>query len=172
MRPAAHWCIVGVSALPLSDDPLVQKPPPAPAEEAQEDPKSNPEQAPEAEEDAMNSESTGEANKKEVRLLAAVLCWLCMCGRVVRCCAVLCCAAAQALAEKELGNTAYKAKQFETALQHYDRALALDPSNVAVYTNKAAVYFEQQSWEQCLELCDQAVEVGREHRVDYKLIAK
>ena len=43
---------------------------------------------------------------------------------------------------------------------------------VALYTNKAAVYFEQQAWEQCLELCDKSVEVGSEHRADYKLIAK
>ena len=78
----------------------------------------------------------------------------------------------QAVAEKEKGNTAYKAKQFETALEHYDRALELDPTNVAVYTNKAAVFFEQQAWERCLELCDRAVEVGREQRADYKLIAK
>ena len=68
---------------PPSDDPLVQKPPPAPAEEeAQEEAKSNPEQVPEPEEDAMNSESAGEANKKEVSLPAAVLCWLCVCVAV------------------------------------------------------------------------------------------
>ena len=86
----------------------------------------------------------------------------------MRCCAD----PLQALAEKELGNTAYKSKQFEAALQHYDRALELDPSNVALYTNKAAVYFEQQAWDRCLELCDQAVEAGREHHADYKLIAR
>ena len=35
-----------------------------------------------------------------------------------------------------------------------------------------AVYFEQAEWEQCLETCKLAVERGREHRADFKIIAK
>ena len=78
----------------------------------------------------------------------------------------------QALKEKELGNQAYKGKKFEEALQHYDKAFALNPTNIALLTNKAAVFFEQQLWEKCLEMCDLAVEKGRECRADYKIIAK
>lgn len=79
---------------------------------------------------------------------------------------------AEALKEKELGNAAYKKKEFTEALQHYDRAIELDPDNITFMTNKAAVYFEQQDWEACLKQCESAVEKGRELRSDFKLIAK
>merc|ERR1712142_389089 len=36
----------------------------------------------------------------------------------------------QAMEEKQLGNTAYKSKNFETALEHYSKAIELDPSNM------------------------------------------
>ena len=45
----------------------------------------------------------------------------------------------QALAEKDKGNAAYKKKDFETALAHYDKAIALDPENITFLTNKAGV---------------------------------
>ena len=43
----------------------------------------------------------------------------------------------QALEEKEKGNAAYKNREFEEALQHYDKALELDPTNITFLTNKA-----------------------------------
>ena len=39
--------------------------------------------------------------------------------------------------EKELGNAAYKKKEFPEALQHYDKAIELDPDNITFMTNKA-----------------------------------
>lgn len=78
----------------------------------------------------------------------------------------------QALTEKELGNASYKKKEFEAALQHYDKAIGLDSTNVTFYTNKAAVYFEQGEHEKCRKTCFSAIDVGRDHRADYKLIAK
>lgn len=79
---------------------------------------------------------------------------------------------AKALAEKEAGNAAYKSKKFEEALTHYDTAIELDPDNISFRTNKAAVYFEQKEYDKCIAVCEEAVEVGRENRVDYTLIAK
>uniref|UniRef100_U5EX44 Stress-induced-phosphoprotein 1 n=1 Tax=Corethrella appendiculata TaxID=1370023 RepID=U5EX44_9DIPT len=74
--------------------------------------------------------------------------------------------------EKELGNASYKKKDFDTALKHYNAALAHDPSDITFHNNIAAVYFEQQDFQKCIAECEKAVEVGRENRADYKLIAK
>ncbi|GBC09925.1 hypothetical protein RclHR1_09200010 [Rhizophagus clarus] len=74
--------------------------------------------------------------------------------------------------EKELGNTAYKKRNFEEALKHYDKARELDPTNASLLTNKAAVLFEQEKYEDCIRVCEEAIEVGREHRADFKLIAR
>jgi len=79
---------------------------------------------------------------------------------------------AEAVNEKNRGNEAYKNKDFVTAHKHYDRAMELDPTNVTFYTNKAAALFEEGKYDECIELCLKAVEIGREHRADYKLIAK
>lgn len=78
----------------------------------------------------------------------------------------------EALAEKDLGNAAYKSRDFSTAHKHYDKAIELDPTNIVFYTNKSAVYFEEEQWDKCLEICEKAVEIGRENKADYKLIAK
>lgn len=36
----------------------------------------------------------------------------------------------------------------------------------------AAVYFEQKEYEKCVQECQAAIELGRENRADFKLIAK
>ncbi|KAH9514777.1 Stress-induced-phosphoprotein 1 [Bulinus truncatus] len=78
----------------------------------------------------------------------------------------------KAVEEKEKGNSAYKQKNFDLALQHYDAALQLDPTNITLYTNKGAVYFEQGKFDECIKTCEEAVNVGRENRADFKSIAK
>ena len=78
----------------------------------------------------------------------------------------------KALKEKELGNEAYKKKDFATALQHYDKAIELEPTNITFYTNKSAVYFEEGKYDECIETCNKAVDVGRENRSGFDLIAK
>ena len=43
---------------------------------------------------------------------------------------------ANAQKEKEAGNAAYKARQFEEAIQHYDLAIKLDDSDISFLTNR------------------------------------
>ena len=78
----------------------------------------------------------------------------------------------KALDEKNLGNAAYKKKNFELAIKHYDAGIELDPTNITIMTNKSAVYFEMDDQEKCREICLKAIEVGRENRIDYKTVAK
>ena len=74
--------------------------------------------------------------------------------------------------EKEKGNTAYSKKDFEVAIAHYDQAFELDSANITVLCNKAAVYIEQEKYDDCISLCTEAVEKGREVRADFKVIAR
>jgi len=78
----------------------------------------------------------------------------------------------EAVAQKDLGNAAYKSKDFATAHKHYDKAIELDPTNIIFYTNKTAVLFEEAKYDECIQLCEKAVDIGRENRADYKLISK
>lgn len=73
---------------------------------------------------------------------------------------------------KNLGNESYKKKEFEDALKHYQEAIGHDPTDITFYNNIAAVYFEQKDYEKCIEECNKGIEIGRENRADFKLIAK
>jgi len=74
--------------------------------------------------------------------------------------------------EKEEGNKAYKAKKFDDAILHYDKAIELYDQDISFMTNKAAVKFEMGKYEECIKDCEEAIERGRELRADYKLIAR
>jgi len=78
----------------------------------------------------------------------------------------------RALEEKKLGNEAYKKKSFEEALEHYNMSVELDPTEIIYLLNIAAVYFEQKEYEKCITQCEKAIDIGRENRADFKLIAK
>jgi len=73
---------------------------------------------------------------------------------------------------KAKGNTAYKAKQFDEAVTHYEAAIAELPEEMTYYNNLAAVRFEQKQFEECIVQCKKAIEVGRSARADYKIVAK
>ncbi|XP_059640029.1 hsp70-Hsp90 organizing protein 3-like [Cornus florida] len=79
---------------------------------------------------------------------------------------------AQAVKEKEAGNAAYKKKDFDTAIQHYSKAIELNDEDISFLTNRAAVYLEMGKYEDCIKDCDKAVERGRELRADYKMVAR
>ncbi|KAJ2845769.1 Hsp90 cochaperone, partial [Coemansia brasiliensis] len=78
----------------------------------------------------------------------------------------------QADEAKAKGNAAYKGRKFEEALEHYNTAIDLNSTDITYFNNKAAVYFEMGKYDECIETAEQAIEVGRENRADYKHIAK
>mmetsp|Transcript_30281 Transcript_30281/g.81388 ORF Transcript_30281/g.81388 Transcript_30281/m.81388 type:complete len:555 (-) Transcript_30281:281-1945(-) len=78
----------------------------------------------------------------------------------------------QADAHKDEGNTAYKAKKFEEAIAHYSKAREVLPTEMTYLNNIAAVYFEQNDYDKCVEACQEAISLGRENRADYRNIAK
>jgi stress-induced-phosphoprotein 1 len=75
-------------------------------------------------------------------------------------------------AAKERGNAFYKAKQFPEALAAYDEAISLDPTNMLLLNNKAAVYIELGEIDTALEWCQKAIELGRANRAPYEDVAK
>ncbi len=74
--------------------------------------------------------------------------------------------------KKELGNEFYKKKEFEKAIEAYDEAIAIDPTNMTFPSNKAAVYFTQKKWNECIEECLKAVEVGKQNKAPFEERAK
>ncbi|KDE03759.1 hypothetical protein MVLG_05763 [Microbotryum lychnidis-dioicae p1A1 Lamole] len=78
-------------------------------------------------------------------------------------------AAADALKLK--GNEAYKARDFDKAVELYDQAWNTH-KDITYLNNLAAVYFEQADYDKCIQTCEKAVDEGRDMRADYKLIAK
>lgn len=74
--------------------------------------------------------------------------------------------------KKEEGNELYKAQKFEEALIAYDEAIAIDDTNMTYLSNKAAVYFSQKKYDECIEACIAAVEVGKAHRASFEDRAK
>jgi len=74
--------------------------------------------------------------------------------------------------KKEEGNELYKAKKFEEALAAYDAAIELDPINMTFLSNKAAVYFTTKKYDECIDTCMKAIEVGKVNRAPFEDRAK
>ncbi len=75
---------------------------------------------------------------------------------------------------KEAGNAAYKARDFATAIDHYTKAIELDPDTVSFLTNRAAARLESGDAEGCIADCETAVKTNTERslRTDFKIIAR
>lgn len=66
----------------------------------------------------------------------------------------------EALAAKEAGNSHFKRREFEAAIEHYRRAIGIDPSNGMLHNNVAAVLVMQKKFEEAVAECERALEVG------------
>ncbi|KAF8914141.1 chaperone [Gymnopilus junonius] len=78
----------------------------------------------------------------------------------------------KATAYKEAGAAAYKKRDFPDAIKNFELAWETWPKDISFLTNLGAAYFEQGDYDKTIEICEKAVNEGRELRADYKLIAK
>jgi stress-induced-phosphoprotein 1 len=67
-----------------------------------------------------------------------------------------------ALKKKNEGNEFYKKKKFAEAIQCYNQAINLDPTELTYHTNLAACYFELAEYDKCIEACDNAIARAKE----------
>jgi stress-induced-phosphoprotein 1 len=73
--------------------------------------------------------------------------------------------------EKNKGNAAYKARNFDEAIAHYEKAWETY-KDITYLNNLSAACFEKGDYERSIAEATKAVEEGREIRADFKLIAK
>ncbi|KAL2010872.1 hypothetical protein VTN00DRAFT_3590 [Thermoascus crustaceus] len=74
-------------------------------------------------------------------------------------------------AEKKIGNDFYKKRQFDEAIEHYSKAWELN-KDITYLNNIGAAKFEKGDYQGAIEICQKAVDEGREMRADFKMIAK
>jgi stress-induced-phosphoprotein 1 len=73
--------------------------------------------------------------------------------------------------EKALGNALYKKREFDEAIQHYNKAWD-EFKDITYLNNRAAAEFEKGEYETAISTCLEAIEQGQQMRVDYTLFAK
>lgn len=68
----------------------------------------------------------------------------------------------------------YRKREFEQALRLYEEGQSVnpDPSDISFLLNQAAVHFETGNIEQCIAVCQRAIEGGRDHRAPFAMLAK
>lgn len=77
----------------------------------------------------------------------------------------------EAEAQKKIGTENYKKREFDTAIEHYEKAWSLH-KDITYLTNKSAAQFEKGDFQAAIETCKKAIEEGREVMADFKVIAK
>ncbi|KAK3591065.1 hypothetical protein CHS0354_005454 [Potamilus streckersoni] len=60
---------------------------------------------------------------------------------------------------KELGNAEFRQGNYETAVEHYTKALDIFRNSTALWTNRAMAYIRLQKYEEALNDCDWALKV-------------
>ncbi len=70
----------------------------------------------------------------------------------------------QAEEEKKLGAEAYKARDFDNAIAHFQKAWDVYPKDITFLTNLAAANFEKGDFDETIKTCEKAIDEGREVR--------
>lgn len=65
--------------------------------------------------------------------------------------------------EKEAGNDYLRAKDYDMALECYNRAINYNPNNSAVYYNRALVYINQKKFNKAVDDCDIAISLKKDY---------
>ncbi|KAK5651523.1 hypothetical protein OQA88_11977 [Cercophora sp. LCS_1] len=60
---------------------------------------------------------------------------------------------------KALGNKAIAAKNFDEAIDKFTQAIAIDPSNHILYSNRSATYASKKDWENALKDAEKTTEI-------------
>ncbi|KAL3884297.1 hypothetical protein ACJMK2_024445 [Sinanodonta woodiana] len=60
---------------------------------------------------------------------------------------------------KELGNAEFRQGNYETAVEHYTKALEIFKNSTALWTNRAMAYIRLQKYDKALDDCDWALKV-------------
>jgi len=62
---------------------------------------------------------------------------------------------------KLLGNEVYRRKCFIKAMDYYNAAIEMDPTNMKFYSNMAAVYYEKRMYLECIDFWETATDIGQ-----------
>lgn len=72
---------------------------------------------------------------------------------------------------KKKGTEFYKKRQFDEAIEQYEKAWETH-KDITYKTNLGAAKFEKGDYQGCIEACNEAIEYGREIYADFKIMAK
>lgn len=61
---------------------------------------------------------------------------------------------------KQQGNAAFAAKQWDSAIDLFGQAIALDPTNHVLFSNRSAAYAGKKDWDHALEDAEKVSSFG------------
>ena len=65
-----------------------------------------------------------------------------------------------------------KKAEITLALEHFNKAAEIDPTNMAYVSNRSACYYELKDYDKAIEESQAAVKLGKENQGDFTLMAK
>ncbi|KAH0791747.1 TPR Domain containing protein [Histomonas meleagridis] len=74
--------------------------------------------------------------------------------------------------EKNLGNADFRRGDYDSAMEHYNKAISIDPTNMIYYTNISSVHTKQNRFLDAIEICEKAIQIGRDHNASKDMISR